>query len=193
VETKHIAVTVEKAVNSEFDARFVMSAATPDRVKDTIDVKAYDSATKIDKLIALFNHDPNQVAGYWTGIKAAGDTLSGSIKFASTSLGQMLKTLIDEGVPMGASIGFRGKGEPNKQGGIHFKEIELLETSIVSTPCHPRAMQIAKSFGIELPGESEFEIDTEAAALPVESQTKRKAVAALTIANATLSIKGNTK
>lgn len=190
MDTKQLAVSIEKSASSEFDARFVMSATTPDRVKDTIDVKAYDSATKIDKLIALFNHDPNQVAGYWTGIKAAGDTLSGSIKFASTSLGQMLKTLIDEGVPMGASIGFRGKGEPNKQGGIHFKEIELLETSIVSTPCHPRAMQIAKSFGIDLP---EFEIDAEAVALPVESQTKRKAVAALIIANATLQIKGNSK
>lgn len=190
METKHLAVTVEKAASGEFDARFVMSAATPDRVRDTIDAKAYEPATRIDKLIALFNHDPNQIAGYWTDIKAAGDTLTGSIKFASTSLGQMLKTLIDEGVPLGASVGFRGKGEPNKQGGIHFKEIELLETSIVSTPAHPRAMQIAKSFGIELP---QFEIDTQADAYPVESQTKRKAVAALTIANATLSIKGNKK
>lgn len=193
MDTKQLAVTIEKSASSEFDARFIMSAATPDRVKDTIDVKAYNSATKIDKLIALFNHDPNQVAGYWTGIKAAGDTLSGSIKFASTSLGQMLKTLIDEGVPMGASIGFRGKGEPNKQGGIHFKEIELLETSIVSTPCHPRAMQIAKSFGIDLPGEPEFGLDAEAAASSIKPKNKRKAVAALTIANATLSIKGNKK
>jgi HK97 family phage prohead protease len=189
METKHLAVTVEKAASSEFDARFVMSASTPDRVRDTIDVKAYDSATRLDKLIALFNHDPNQIAGYWTDIKTAGDTLTGSIKFASTSLGQMLKTLIDEGVPMGASVGFRGKGEPNKQGGIHFKEIELLETSIVSTPAHPRAMQIAKSFGIDLPA-SEFETDNQADAPIVESQTKRKAVAALIIANATLSIKG---
>lgn len=192
MESKQLAVSIEKSASSEFDARFVMSAATPDRVKDTIDAKAY-SAINIDKLIALFNHDPNQIAGYWTNIKAAGDTLTGSIKFASTSLGQMLKTLIDEGVPMGASIGFRGKGEPNKAGGVHFKEIELFETSIVSTPCHPRAMQIAKSFGIDLPGDPQFGINAEAAASLVESNQKRKAVAALTIANATLKIKGNTK
>jgi hypothetical protein len=57
---------------------------------------------------------------------------------------------LDDGVPLGASIGFRGTGEQNKAGGIHFKTIELLETSIVSTPAHPRAMQIAKKYGIDL-------------------------------------------
>jgi HK97 family phage prohead protease len=144
-------VLVEKAASSEFDARFVMSAGTPDRVKDTIEPAAYDAATKLDKLIALFNHDADKPVGYWTNLKRESDTLTGYIKFASTNLGKMLKQLIDDGVPLGASIGFRGKGVSNKAGGIHFNEIELLETSIVSTPAHPRAMQIAKAYGIELP------------------------------------------
>jgi HK97 family phage prohead protease len=141
---------VEKAASAEFDARFIMSAGTPDRVKDTIEFSAYDAATKIDKLIALFNHDADKPVGYWTNLKREADTLTGHIKFASTNLGRMLKQLIDDGVPMGASIGFRGKGTQNKAGGIHFSEIELLETSIVSTPAHPRAMQLAKQFGIDL-------------------------------------------
>lgn len=144
-------VTVEKSAAPEFDARFVMSAASPDRVSDTIEPSAYSrAAAKVGKLIALFNHDPNQVAGFWTNLKRDKDTLTGSIKFASTNLGLMLRTLLDDGVPLGASIGFRGKGAPNDDGGIHFSEIELIETSIVSTPAHPRAMQIAKSFGIAL-------------------------------------------
>lgn len=144
-------VQVTKADASEFDARFVMSAATLDRVNDTIDPAAYDkAAAKHEKLIALFNHHPDKIAGFWTDLKRKGDTLTGYIRFASTSLGQMLKTLVDDGVPLGASIGFRGNGEPNKQGGIHFKDIDLMETSIVSVPAHPRAVQIAKSFGINL-------------------------------------------
>jgi hypothetical protein len=62
----------------------------------------------------------------------------------------MIKQLIADGVPLGASIGFRGRGENNKAGGIHFKEIELFECSVVSIPANPRAMQIAKSFGVNI-------------------------------------------
>ena len=97
----------------------------------------------------------------------------------------MLKTLIEDGVPMGASIGFRGRGEQNKAGGIHFKEIELLETSIVSTPAHPRAMQIAKQFNITLPsteGDASVVSDATAAA-------RKRAATAIIAAKRTL--KGN--
>jgi HK97 family phage prohead protease len=178
---------VEKAASAEFDARFIMSAGTPDRVKDTIEPAAYDSATRIDKLIALFNHDADKPVGYWTNIKRDGDTLTGYIKLASTNLGKMLKQLLDDGVPIGASIGFRGKGERNKAGGIHFNEIELLETSLVSTPAHPRAMQIAKAYGIELTpvqGEIEPSVMSDASALSID-----RAKAAVLAANRTIRMK----
>lgn len=147
-QVKHFAVTVEKSADPEFDARFVMSAATPDRVKDTIEPSAYKSAAKIDKLIALWQHDPDRPIGFWTNLKADGDRLVGHIKLASTNLAQMVKQLIADGVPLSSSIGFRGKGEPNDIGGIHFKTLELLECSVVSVPAHPRAVQIAKNFGL---------------------------------------------
>lgn len=146
---KNLHVQIEKAASEEFDGSFVMSASTPDRVSDTIDPKAYDNALKSDKLVALWQHDPNKPVGYWADVKRVADTLRGNLKVANTNLGLMIKQLIADGVPLGASIGFRGKGEPNKAGGIHFKEIELMETSIVSIPAHPRAMQIAKSYGYE--------------------------------------------
>lgn len=167
---------ITKADSSEFDARFVMSAGSPDRVADTIDPVAYDKvAAKTQKLIALFNHDPDRIAGYWTNIKRQGDTLTGLIKFASTSLGQMLKTLVEDGVPLGASIGFTARGEPNKMGGTHFKEIDLMETSVVSVPMHPRAVLLAKSFGIDLSSEVEA------------SATSRRSAAALANALAAIS------
>lgn len=155
MQTKHLPVTVEKSDREAYDARFTMSAATPDRVKDTIEPAAYDSVVrKTKRLIALWQHDPDRPIGSWEGLKAEGDRLTGYIKFASTSLAQMAKQLIADGVPLGASIGFRGAAEPNKHGGLHFKEIELLECSVVSVPAHPRAYQIAKSFGFDLKSES---------------------------------------
>jgi HK97 family phage prohead protease len=152
--TKHLSATVEKS-DGDFDARFVLSAATPDRVRDTIEPSAYTAALRMDKLIALMNHDPDKIIGYWTNLETKADTLRGHLKLASTRLGDMLRELLVSGVPLGASIGFRGKGEPNKAGGVHFKEIELLECSLVATPAHPRAMQIAKHFGIDLGVESD--------------------------------------
>lgn len=134
-----------------FDASFILSASTPDRVKDTIDPAAYDAVVaKNSPLIALFNHDPAQIAGKWENMRRNGDTLQADIRFSSVPVGQMLKTLIGEGVPLGASIGFRGKGEHQKGGGIHFSEIDIVETSLVAVPAHPRAVQIAKSFGYDL-------------------------------------------
>lgn len=146
--SKHLPIQIEKSKSDEFDARFIMSAATPDRVADTIEPSAYKSAIHSEKIIALWQHDAEKPVGYWTNIKADGDRLTGYLKVAGTNLGLMIKQLIADGVPLGASIGFRGKGEPNKKGGIHFKEIDIFETSIVSIPAHPRAMQIAKSFGL---------------------------------------------
>lgn len=175
---KSLPVTIEKATSAEYDARFVMSASAPDRVADTIEPSAYRSAARQKKLVALWQHDPDRPIGYWTNLKAESDRLTGDIKFASTDLAQMAKTLIDDGVPLGASIGFRGKGEPNKSGGINFKEIELLECSVVSVPAHPLAQQIAKRFGLDLeagkplPTPAEIGVDAKA-------ESMKRAVAAL--------------
>lgn len=151
MKIKSFQAEVIKADSDQYDARFILSASTPDRVRDTIDPTAYDSVSKtVTKLIALFNHDSDRPVGFWEKLKREKDTLTASLKFAGTNLGKMLKQLLDDGVPLGASIGFRGSGQPNELGGIHFDSIELIETSIVSTPAHPRAMQIAKQWGIDL-------------------------------------------
>lgn len=146
-------LTLKKADAPEYDARFVLSAATPDRVKDTIDPKAYlPNLSK--KLIALWGHerdDPSKVLGHWANLKVLGDALVGDIKFTANAVGQIVKTLVAEGVPLMASIGFRGRGEANEIGGVHFTSLDIVETSIVPVGAHPRAQQIAKSLGITLP------------------------------------------
>jgi HK97 family phage prohead protease len=180
LQTKHLPVTVEKSDSEAYDARFVMSASTPDRVKDTIDPTAYDAVVASTKrLIALWQHDGDKPIGTWEQLKAEGGKLTGYIKFASTSLAQMAKTLIADGVPLGASIGFRGKGEANKAGGIHFKSIDLLECSIVSVPAHPRAQQIAKSFGVDLSPPEDADPSPAGSSDDAREQVAKRAAAAL--------------
>lgn len=171
MHTKQIPVSIQKSDVAAYDARFVMSAATPDRVKDTIEPSAYaEAAASTPRLIALWQHDADKPIGTWERLKAEGDRLTGYIRFASTSLAQMARQLIADGVPLAASIGFRGQGEPKRDGGLHFKTIELLECSIVSCPAHPRAVQIAKSFGVELPAESPAAREVTAAVLEARAK-----------------------
>jgi HK97 family phage prohead protease len=180
--TKSIDVTIEKSSSAEFDARFIMSATSPDRVKDTIEESAY-SPNLGKKLIALYQHDSDKPIGFWDNLRVETGKLMGDIKFASTNLAQMCKTLIEDGVPLGASIGFRGKGEQNDKGGIHFKTVELLECSVVSVPCHPAAMQVAKKFGIDL---QSSEIDPGTVVADRQEEALERAKKAILAANRNL-------
>ena len=185
-ETTHLHTTIEKA---DRDGQWVMGATARDRVNDTIAPAAFTEALKSvgGKLIALWQHKNDQPVGYWSNVQYKSGKLIGDLKLSTTNLGAMIKQLLDDGVPLGASIGFRGlEGEPNEHGGLHFKAIELLETSIVSVPANPLAMQIAKDFGIVL--ESLEDNTTAASGKPVESQdeTITKAKAAILRANKTL-------
>lgn len=163
---KSFDIAITKAADGVHDASFVMSSSAPDRVKDTIDPAAYKPSLG-KRLIALWQHSSYDPIGFWDNLRVEAGKLKGDIKFATTELAQMVKTLINDGVPLGASIGFRGKGTDNKIGGIHFTELELLECSVVSVPCHPHAMQIAKSFGFDL----------EAISKPVQLHTRAQKVA----------------
>jgi HK97 family phage prohead protease len=149
MDVKNLIVTIEKSTSADYDARFVMSASSPDRVKDTIDPDAYlPNIGK--KIIALWQHDSDKPFGFWHNLRVEAGKMIGDLKVSSTNLGLMIKQLLADDVPLGASIGFRGKGDPNKIGGIHFRELDILECSVVSVPAHPRAMQIAKQFDIDL-------------------------------------------
>ncbi len=64
------------------------------------------------------------------------------MKLAAVEKGIMLKTLLQADVPISASIGFRGKGEPNTHGGLHFKELDIFETSLVAVPCNAEAVRV---------------------------------------------------
>ena len=190
MQTKQLSVTIQKSADPAYDGTFIMSAATPDRVKDTIDPAAYKSVqASTSELIALYNHDADKPIGVWREIKAVGDALHGKLKIANTNLGKMLKQLIADDVPLGASIGFRGKGERNKAGGIHFKTIELMECSVVSIPAHPRAQLLAKKYDLEEfidDGQSSAGIDDQPASGLHGEEIRTRAKAAIIAANRNL-------
>jgi len=153
MEQKNLSVQLKKAASKA--GRWILSASSADRVADTIAPEAYDKAINSlatgDSLITLWQHDHDKPVGRWENLKRVGSQLEADLKLSTTNLGQMIKKLLDDDVPLCASIGFRGvDGEPNELGGFHFTEIELLETSIVSVPCHPNAQRIAKEFGVDL-------------------------------------------
>jgi HK97 family phage prohead protease len=181
-------VTLEKATTEDYDARFVMSAASPDRVADTIDPKAYEPYIG-QKLIALWQHAHDKPFGYFHDMEVRGGRLIGKLKAAGTNLGQMIKQLIADGVPLGASIGLRGEGEPNKQGGIHFKTLELLECSVVSVPAHPRAVMLAKQLDIEI--QFKDENDPDQSVTQRVTHLQERAAAVLRSSQKTLNREGN--
>jgi HK97 family phage prohead protease len=133
---------IEKADDPSVDGTWIISASNADRVGDTIDPKAL--AKNTGKTIpALFGHSHLDIVGKWQNLRMRGEQLLADLKLAAIDEGQKIKALLDAGVPISASIGFRGKGEHNKEtGGIHFKELDIFECSIVAVPCHQDAVRI---------------------------------------------------
>lgn len=130
-------------------ASFVVSASTPDRVGDTI--APSELAKYVGReIIALFQHDHSAIVGAFKNLRMQGDQLIGDLVTASTDLGKSIQAMLDEGIPLSASIGFSAKGSRNDKGGIHYdRELDLHEISIVAVPAQQRAIRIAKQFNTE--------------------------------------------
>lgn len=170
--------SIEKAApGTGVDGTWAISTKNPDRVGDTIAVEALKK--NVGKVLpALFGHDHTNIVGFWSNLRMQGDKLLADLKLSYVPAGQMLRTLLDDGVPIAASIGFRGKGEPNEStGGWHFKELDIYETSLVAVPCNAEAVRIkALEYGISpdqfLPARTE-----QLLTLPQRVASKRAAAA----------------
>ena len=139
---KRLIVSIEKAAtDTGADGVWAIATKNPDRIGDTIAPAAL-RANAGKKIPALFGHNHEKIVGYWQiGQEKAGKLLA-ELYLSATGLGTMLKTLLADGVPISASIGFRGKGDANDFGGIHFKEMDLYETSLVAVPMNAEAVRV---------------------------------------------------
>lgn len=114
--------------------------ATPDRVGDVIVKGAFASASY--PLPVLFGHDPNDPVGVWDEGEetAEGLHLKGRLLVGEVARAREVRALVQSGAVRGVSIGFRTKAaDRRKGGGRTITDLELLECSLVTIPCHPGA------------------------------------------------------
>lgn len=144
-------VTVARAAGD--DLEFVLSDDTKDRYGDVIDPKGWQLANFKKNPIALFNHDSDFPVGTWTNVRVEGNRLIGKLKLAAEGTSQRLDEiirLVAQGVLRAVSVGFTAieREALADNSGILFKRQELLETSLVSVPANPGAVQLARSLHV---------------------------------------------
>jgi HK97 family phage prohead protease len=113
---------------------------TPDRVGDVITKGAFKSAQV--PLPMLFGHDQNDPIGAWSASDERDDGLylKGRLLVEDVTRAREVRALVLAGAVTGISIGFITKKSDRRQGGGRLiTEVELLEASIVTLPCHPGA------------------------------------------------------
>lgn len=114
--------------------------ATPDRVGDVITKGAFGSAAF--PLPMLFGHDPNDPVGAWNEGEEREDGLhlKGALLVADVPRAREVRALVRAGAVRGVSIGFRTKAATKRAGGGRtITDLELMECSLVTFPCHPGA------------------------------------------------------
>jgi len=106
----------------------------------------------LDKFIAKFNpqakklpmfyeHDHTSIIGEWVNLKSDDRGVVGEgVLYTETTKGSDVYKLMKRGAVSSVSIGFRSPDyEKNDDGGRTFKEIELVETSVVLNPANDQA------------------------------------------------------
>lgn len=142
-------VTVAKATADD-DLEFVLSDDTKDRYGDVIDPAGWVLTNFRKNPIALFNHDSKFPIGKWTDVRVVKDRLVGKLKLAAEGTSERIDEiirLVEQGILRAVSVGFAPieREALADNSGILYKRQELLETSLVSVPANPSAIQLARS------------------------------------------------
>ena len=139
IETK-LAATEDGAIEA-----MAWPFATPDMVGDVITKGAFRAAAF--PLPMLFGHDPNDPVGAWSEGTEDDDglRLKGRLLVEDVGRAREVRALVRAGAVRGVSIGFRTKAASKRKGGGRtITDLELLECSLVTFPCHPGA-QVASA------------------------------------------------
>lgn len=151
---------VRKAASSDVgpNLEFVLSDETPDSYGDIVSADGWQLARFRKNPIALFGHDNGFPIGKWTDVRVENGKLRGRLNFAAEGTSPRideLRRLVEQGVLKAVSVGFLPVEseplEPGRTGPWDPKKYlrqELLETSIVSVPANPNALQLARSMQI---------------------------------------------
>ena len=146
-------VRKESAGKVDGGLTYVLSDDTVDRYGDVVDPAGWDLRSFKKNPIALFGHNSNFPIGTWKNVRVEGRKLIAELAPAQRGTSQRVDeiiSLIEQGILRATSVGFRPLEyrpiDPEKPyGGQRYTKSELLETSIVSVPANPAALQLAKS------------------------------------------------
>jgi HK97 family phage major capsid protein/HK97 family phage prohead protease len=135
---------------------FVLSDATVDRYGDIIEPTGWDLKWFKKNPIALFGHQSSFPIGTWANTRVEDGKLKAEFQPAQRGTSERvdeINSLIEQDILRATSVGFRpvldepiDKDKPHR--GTRFLKQELLETSIVTVPANPAALQVAKSLGV---------------------------------------------
>lgn len=147
---------IRKTVAQRDGMDFVLSDETVDRMGDVIKADGWDLGDFKKNPIALFAHNSSFPIGTWSNIRVAGGKLIASLNLAARGTSQRIDeliSLVEQGILRAVSVGFIPlKSEPldpkRPFDGTRFLRQSLLETSLVSVPANPAALQLAKSLNI---------------------------------------------
>lgn len=142
---------VEKSADNGY--RFVISSEEPDLVKDIV-VQA--GLTPVSARIpAQVDHSGKMadMIGTWGNLTTKGKRTFADLNLfekGTSKMADMVRSLLEQKVQLGASIGFRpDEYEPIEGGGFKFVKSLLHEVSVVVVPAHQEALSLVKSYGID--------------------------------------------
>lgn len=131
---------------------YVLSDATVDRYGDVVDPSGWELRDFLKNPIALFNHNSDAPIGRWADVRVDKGKLVGRLELASEGTSgriDEIRRLVEQGILRATSVGFMPiASEPLKGGGSKFTKQALMETSLVSVPANPNAVQLAKSLHV---------------------------------------------
>lgn len=144
------------SASSGENLEFILSDATVDRYGDSIDPKGWDLKSFKKNPIALFGHSNSFPIGNWSNVRVEGGKLIGKLNLAARGTSARIDeliSLVEQGVLRAVSVGFIPKKreplDPEKPyAGQKYLEQELIETSLVSVPANPAAIQLARSLHV---------------------------------------------
>ena len=139
---------------------YTLSDNSVDRYGDVIEASGWNLTNFKSNPIALFNHNAGAPIGRWKNLRVDGNRLVGTLDLANAGTSPRIdeiRSLAEQGILRAVSVGFLSIKEelmdPEDdpwfpEHGIHFLKQELLETSLVSIPANPNAVQMAKSLHV---------------------------------------------
>ncbi len=135
----------------------VISSENEDRDGDVVEVRGIDLSHFRRNPIVLFQHSPSLPIARATDISLQGNQLVATAEFPPAGVSQKADEvlgLLKAGILNATSIGFMPKKNgwewrdpENWQGGIRFRNTELLEFSFVSIPSNRDALVLQRSAG----------------------------------------------